>query len=135
MVSRRGALCACAAALVLVPRAALGFRAPGRVIPTDRLRVGASRWRMLSGGSTSSPGGASGGDSPASAGQPLPLAARLAKLRSLMAEEGLDALIVPSDDPHLSEYPPECFNRREFVSGFTGSTGTAVVTRNEALLW
>jgi hypothetical protein len=111
----------CTAALVLP--VALGFRASARVIPATRMHGTASRWRMLSGGAS------------AGGGQPLPLAARLSKLRELMASEGFDALIVPSDDPHLSEYPPACFNRREFISGFTGSAGTAVVTQTEALLW
>lgn len=60
---------------------------------------------------------------------------KLVELRRLMADEGLQALVVPSDDPHLSEYPPPCFNRREFISGFTGSAGTAVITGSQALLW
>ncbi|CAM9423954.1 unnamed protein product [Sphacelaria rigidula] len=54
---------------------------------------------------------------------------------SWMEEKGLDAFIVPSDDPHLSEYSAQCFNRRAFVSGFTGSAGTAVILKDEALLW
>ena len=60
---------------------------------------------------------------------------RLASFRKVMAEHGLDAFLVPSDDPHLSEYVAPHFRRREFVSGFTGSAGTAVVTRDAALLW
>lgn len=60
---------------------------------------------------------------------------RLADLRRVLGQLGLDALIVPSDDPHLSEVPPACFARRAFVSGFTGSAGTAVVTATEARLW
>jgi len=56
-------------------------------------------------------------------------------LRSYMEANNLDVFLVPTDDPHLSEYPPDCFARREFISGFTGSAGTAVVTREEALLW
>lgn len=48
-------------------------------------------------------------------------------LRKRMVAAGVDALVVPSDDPHLSEYVASCFERRSFVSGFTGSAGTAVV--------
>eukprot|EP00249_Psilotum_nudum_P015510 c25365_g1_i1 orf=143-2239(+) len=47
----------------------------------------------------------------------------------------LDALIVPSEDAHQSEYVAEHDRRRAFVSGFTGSAGLAVITKNEALLW
>lgn len=64
---------------------------------------------------------------------------KLAALRKLMAEadggSGVDAYIVPTEDPHMSEYPPDCHARREFISGFTGSAGTVVVTRDQALLW
>lgn len=59
----------------------------------------------------------------------------LAALRSAMAANKIDAVVVPSDDPHLSEIPPDCFARRAFISNFTGSAGTAVVTANDALLW
>ena len=60
---------------------------------------------------------------------------KLSKLRETMEKEGLDAFIVPSDDPHMSEYTAPFFNRREFISGFTGSAGTAVITRHNAYLW
>ncbi|GJP42339.1 hypothetical protein CLOM_g1914 [Closterium sp. NIES-68] len=64
---------------------------------------------------------------------------RLRRLREVMAEvdggKGVDALIIPSEDPHQSEYMAPCFERRAFISGFTGSAGTAVVTRERALLW
>ena len=60
---------------------------------------------------------------------------RLAGLRSAMAAAGVDAFVVPSGDPHLSEYVHPCYERRAFVSGFTGSAGTAVITRDAALLW
>ncbi|KAF3790670.1 putative Xaa-Pro aminopeptidase P [Nymphaea thermarum] len=58
-------------------------------------------------------------------------------LRPLMAAYAppLDALIVPSEDAHQSEYVAAWDKRREFVSGFTGSAGLALVTMNEALLW
>lgn len=60
---------------------------------------------------------------------------KLSMLRTAMAEAGVDALIVPSGDPHLSEYVHPHYNRREFISGFTGSAGTVLVTQAEALLW
>ncbi|CAN0242777.1 unnamed protein product, partial [Hapterophycus canaliculatus] len=59
----------------------------------------------------------------------------VSKLQEWMQKENMDCFIVPSDDPHLSEYASECFNRRAFVSGFTGSAGTAVILKDEALLW
>ncbi|CAM9489667.1 unnamed protein product [Ascophyllum nodosum] len=59
----------------------------------------------------------------------------LAAMASWMEKEGMDAFIIPSDDPHLRQYAAECFNRRAFVSGFTGSAGTAVILKDEALLW
>ena len=63
-------------------------------------------------------------------------AAALAALRAEMkAAGGLHAYIVPSEDPHMSEYPPDCCARRQYISGFTGSAGTVVVTRDAALLW
>jgi len=48
---------------------------------------------------------------------------------------GVDAFLVPSEDPHMSEYAPDCDNRRAFISGFDGSAGTAVITTSEAALW
>jgi Xaa-Pro aminopeptidase len=60
----------------------------------------------------------------------------LAALRARLESLSLDAFIIPSEDPHMSEYPPENHARREFITGFTGSAGTAVVTvANGALLW
>ncbi|KAG5069809.1 hypothetical protein JHK85_002186 [Glycine max] len=58
-------------------------------------------------------------------------------LRSLMVSHSppLDALVVPSEDYHLSEYVSARDKRREFVSGFTGSAGLALITKKEALLW
>ncbi|WP_153098929.1 aminopeptidase P family protein [Paraburkholderia hayleyella] len=64
-----------------------------------------------------------------------PIPERLARLRHAMAQEGLDAYLVPSADPHLSEYLPERWQAREWLSGFTGSAGTLVVTRSAAGLW
>lgn len=56
-------------------------------------------------------------------------------VREWMDKEGLDALVVPTDDPHGSEYLAEHWQCRRWLTGFTGSAGTAVVTRDEALLW
>lgn len=60
---------------------------------------------------------------------------RLKELRELMKRESLDAFIFPSTDPHNGEYVPEHWKGREFISGFNGSAGIAVVTLNEAALW
>ncbi|MDU5230470.1 MAG: aminopeptidase P family N-terminal domain-containing protein, partial [Anaerococcus sp.] len=51
---------------------------------------------------------------------------RLEQLRSLMAERKIDAYIIPTSDPHQSEYLSDHYKEREFISGFTGSAGTAV---------
>ncbi len=63
------------------------------------------------------------------------VAERVAKLREQMAEKKMDAYVVPSADNHQSEYVGEHFKAREFITGFTGSAGTAVITQNEAGLW
>ena len=60
---------------------------------------------------------------------------KLFLLRDKMNLEGLDACIIPSADPHLSEYPAEHWKIRQWLSDFTGSAGTLVVTHNEAGLW
>ena len=60
---------------------------------------------------------------------------KLTALRRKMEELDLDVYLVPSDDPHLSEYTPDAYKRRAFLTGFQGSAGTAVVTRNDAMLW
>ncbi len=60
---------------------------------------------------------------------------KINKLRKLMADHGLAAYIIPSSDPHLSEYLPDCWQFRAWVSGFTGSAGTLVVSKNKAALW
>jgi len=62
-------------------------------------------------------------------------ASRLSQLRAAMREQGVDAVIIPSADPHLSEYLPAHWQGREWVSGFTGSVGTLIVTENEAGVW
>ncbi len=60
---------------------------------------------------------------------------RIDSLRAAMHVHGLAAWIVPSADPHLSEYLPERWQGREWASGFTGSAGTLVVTAEVAGLW
>ncbi len=60
---------------------------------------------------------------------------KLLRLRERMAAHKIDAYIVPSDDFHQSEYVSDYFKSREYISGFTGSAGTAVITRNFAGLW
>lgn len=59
----------------------------------------------------------------------------LQKLRELMAQRGVDAYLVPTSDFHLSEYVDGYFKCRRFLTGFTGSAGTAVVTADAACLW
>ena len=56
-------------------------------------------------------------------------------LRRLMQQEGICAFITPSTDPHAGEYVPERWKARQWISGFTGSAGTAVVTLDKAALW
>lgn len=63
------------------------------------------------------------------------IAERLAALRSLMDRYQWDAVIISGTDPHGSEYLPERWQQRKWISGFTGSYGTVVVTRDHAGLW
>ena len=60
---------------------------------------------------------------------------RLEALREVMKREHLAAFIFPSTDPHQGEYVPDHWKGREFISGFNGSAGTAVVTMTSAALW
>ena len=60
---------------------------------------------------------------------------RLEDLREVMRREHLAAFIFPSTDPHQGEYVPDHWKGREFISGFNGSAGTAVVTMDSAALW
>ena len=60
---------------------------------------------------------------------------RLARVRSVMSEHGVHALLVPSADPHLSEYLPAYWQGRQWLSGFQGSVGTLIVTPTFAGLW
>ncbi len=59
----------------------------------------------------------------------------LSTLRKSLTENKLDAIIIPSSDPHNSEYIPEHYKSRAWISGFTGSAGTAVITQKHAGLW
>ena len=60
---------------------------------------------------------------------------RLAALRQLMAQNNIDVYLIPSADNHQSEYVGEHFKSRAFITGFTGSAGTAVITMEKAGLW
>lgn len=60
---------------------------------------------------------------------------RLEALRLQMKIEGIDAYIVPSSDPHQSEYLANHWQHRQWISGFTGSMGYAVITQNHAQVW
>jgi Xaa-Pro aminopeptidase len=60
---------------------------------------------------------------------------RLTALRALMEREGVQAYMIPSTDPHHSEYLPDCWKRRQWISGFTGSAGDVVVGTETAGLW
>ena len=60
---------------------------------------------------------------------------RIERAQSLLRDSSLSAVVVPSSDPHLSEYLPERWQGREWLSGFTGSMGTLVVTQDHAALF
>ena len=60
---------------------------------------------------------------------------KLSALRALMEDRGYDVYLVPTDDNHQSEYVGEHFKARAFITGFTGSAGTAVITKTEAGLF
>jgi Xaa-Pro aminopeptidase len=60
---------------------------------------------------------------------------KIQKLRTLMLSKGVSAYIVPSSDPHLSEYIPDSWKLRAWLTGFTGSAGTAVVSKYGSALW
>lgn len=60
---------------------------------------------------------------------------RINALRAFMQNEGIQAFIIPSTDPHLSEYVAPHWKSREWISGFTGSAGTVVITSEKAGLW
>ena len=60
---------------------------------------------------------------------------KIAELRKLMDREHIDAYIIPTDDYHASEYVGAYFKEREYMTGFTGSAGTFVLTKDTAALW
>ena len=60
---------------------------------------------------------------------------RIKELRCLMRDKNIDVYLIPSADNHQSEYVGEYFMSRAFITGFTGSAGTAVITMDEAGLW
>lgn len=70
-----------------------------------------------------------------SAGVNVDIASKLKHLRQIMCEHGIDAYLVPSIDAHNSEYVPECWQRRVWISGFDGSAGEVLVTLDGAYLW
>ena len=60
---------------------------------------------------------------------------RIEALRRFMQTKGISAFIVPSTDPHSGEYVPAHWESRKWISGFTGSAGTAVITMSQGGLW
>ena len=60
---------------------------------------------------------------------------RIRRLRKEMSDKGIDAYIVPSSDPHMSEYVAAHWEGRKWLSGFTGSAGTLVITQDSCGLW
>ena len=60
---------------------------------------------------------------------------RIAALREAIKQHKIDAYIIPTSDPHMSEYPADCWKYREWISGFTGSAGTVIITADKAGLW
>ena len=65
----------------------------------------------------------------------MSIASRVSALRKIMEERNIDAYIIPSADNHQSEYVGEHFKSRQFISGFKGSAGTVVITKEKAGLW
>lgn len=65
----------------------------------------------------------------------MKISEKLARLRKLMQDKNIDAYIIPSSDPHISEYLPDRFKAILWTSGFSGSAGTLVITQNFAGLW
>jgi hypothetical protein len=59
----------------------------------------------------------------------------LSNVRKHMGLLNFDAFLVPTDDPHMSEYTADYFARRQFISGFTGSAGSAIILRDKAVLF
>ena len=65
----------------------------------------------------------------------MSIAEKIARLREKMAEKGMDVYVIPTADFHQSEYVGGHFKARAYMTGFTGSAGTAVITASEARLW
>lgn len=63
------------------------------------------------------------------------IAGRLSKVRDIMKSEGVDIYVIVTGDYHISEYAGDYFKEREFITGFTGSAGTAVITQDDARLF
>jgi len=60
---------------------------------------------------------------------------KLNEIKKLMADQGFNAYIIPASDPHQNEYIPPCWQYRSWLSGFTGSAGTIVITSEVVGLW
>lgn len=60
---------------------------------------------------------------------------RINTLRNKMIENGIAMIVVPTNDYHMSEYVGDYFKAREYITGFTGSAGTAVISKDKAILW
>lgn len=60
---------------------------------------------------------------------------KLLKIRELMKKNRIDSYIIPSSDPHISEYLPDYWKSRSWITGFTGSAGTFAITQEQAALW
>ena len=65
----------------------------------------------------------------------MSVADRVTALRKLMSQHSIDAFVVPSEDAHMSEYVAKCDERRAFISGFDGSAGIALITKDAAYCW
>ena len=60
---------------------------------------------------------------------------KIACIRQLMEKDNISAVIIPSSDPHQSEYLAEHWQARKWLTGFSGSAGMAVITKDHAILW
>lgn len=78
---------------------------------------------------------ASNGENVSTSAASTPASSRLERLRDAMLERGLSAYLVETQDAHQSEYVADHDKRREWLTGFTGSAGTALVTMSKALMW
>ena len=60
---------------------------------------------------------------------------RIDALRRCLSQQGLSAIVIPSNDPHFGEYVPDYYKTIEWLTGFTGESATLVVTLDDAALW